>query len=64
MGKKSSPDTKLRGTDGNRLVSIRINEELLEEIRKVSIETGCSSNLLINVFLKWAMENYRHGPGR
>lgn len=46
-----------KGEDGYRVFSIRVKEELVEQIDKISGQTGCSRNELIGIFLVFAVEN-------
>ena len=48
---------KKRGEDGNKIISIRIKEEILKELDKVASETNYSRNELINIILKHGLEN-------
>lgn len=45
-----------KGEDGYRTFSIRIREELVEEINSISAKTGYSRNELIGKFLEYAVE--------
>ncbi|MBR2013007.1 MAG: CopG family transcriptional regulator [Clostridia bacterium] len=48
---------KKRGEDGNRLISVRIREDILNELDKISKESNHSRNELINLILKYGIEN-------
>ncbi|MBR2315394.1 MAG: ribbon-helix-helix protein, CopG family [Clostridia bacterium] len=48
---------KRRGEDGNRVISIRIREETLAALDKISADTNYSRNELINIILKHGVEN-------
>ncbi|MBQ8027896.1 MAG: CopG family transcriptional regulator [Clostridia bacterium] len=48
---------KRRGEDGNRVISVRIKEETLTALDKISSETNYSRNELINIILKHGVEN-------
>ena len=48
---------KIRGNDGHKTFSIRINEELVESIDSISNQTGHSRNELIGIFLEYAINN-------
>lgn len=48
---------KMKGDDGYKTFSIRINEELVAQIDEISAQTGRSRNELIGIFLKFAVEN-------
>lgn len=45
---------KYRGNDGYKTFSIRIKEELVENIDSISARTGHSRNELIGIFLEYA----------
>ena len=46
---------KYRGNDGYKTFSIRIKEELVENIDAISLQTGHSRNELIGIFLDYAI---------
>ena len=46
-----------KGEDGHRIFSIRIKDNLMEQIEDISKETGYSRNELINLFLEYAVAN-------
>lgn len=46
---------KCRGNDGYKTFSIRIKEELVENIDSISAQTGRSRNELISIFLNYAI---------
>ena len=46
----------LRGEDGYRTFSIRVKDEIVEEIEIISEKTGRSRNELISILLKYALE--------
>ena len=46
-----------KGEDGYKTFSIRVKEELVEQINKISSQTGRSRNELIGIFLAFAAEN-------
>ena len=48
---------KKRGEDGNKVISVRIKEELLNELDRISKESNYSRNELINLILKFGIEN-------
>ena len=48
---------KYKGNDGYKTFSIRIKEELVENIDSISARTGHSSNELIGIFLEYATHN-------
>lgn len=48
---------KKRGEDGNKVITVRIKEDLLAEIDRLAAETNYSRNELINVILRHGVEN-------
>lgn len=48
---------KRRGEDGNKIISVRIREDILSELDKVAKESNYSRNELINLILKYGIEN-------
>ena len=48
---------KKRGEDGHRLITVRIREETLAALDKISADTNYSRNELINIILKHGVEN-------
>jgi len=48
---------KRRGDDGNRIISVRIGEELLAELDSLANETNYSRNELINLILQHGVKN-------
>lgn len=48
---------KRRGEDGNKLITLRIHEELLIEIDKIANEANYSRNELINIILEHGVKN-------
>lgn len=47
----------LKGEDGFKTFSIRISEETVERLEKLSSETNRSRNELIGILLDYAIEN-------
>ncbi len=47
----------IKGEDGYKTFSIRIKEETVENLDKLSKETNRSRNELINILLDFAIEN-------
>ena len=45
-----------RGDDGYKIVSVRMKDELIEKLDKLSIDTNRSRNELINLLLDAAVE--------
>ncbi len=55
---KSEPlKIKRRGEDGNRVISLRIREEILTELDRIAADTRYSRNELINVILEHGINN-------
>lgn len=48
---------KKRGEDGNRVISVRIREDILKALDDISSESNISRNELINVILQFGIEN-------
>lgn len=48
---------KKRGEDGNRVITVRIKEDTLTALDKLSKESNYSRNELINIILKHGIEN-------
>ena len=48
---------KKRGEDGNKIISDRIREDILEQLDKIAKESNYSRNELINLILKHGVEN-------
>lgn len=48
---------KRRGEDGNRVITVRIREEILSKLDKLSAETNRSRNELINLILAHGVDN-------
>lgn len=48
---------KKRGEDGNKIISVRIKEETLAELDRISEEVNCSRNELINLILAHGIKN-------
>lgn len=42
---------KRRGEDGNKIITVRIREDTLSELDRISAETNRSRNELINIIL-------------
>ncbi len=45
-----------RGDDGYKVVSVRMKDELLERLDKLSVETNRSRNELINLLLEASVD--------
>ncbi len=50
---------KYKGNDGYKTFSIRIKEDLVENIDLISTKTGHSRNELIGIFLEYAVNHCR-----
>lgn len=48
---------KRRGDDGNRVISVRIQEDILAELDKLASQTNRSRNELINIILSYGVKN-------
>ena len=48
----------LKGEDGYKTLSIRIKEETVEELDKISAQSNRSRNEIINLLLDFAIKNY------
>ena len=48
---------KQKGEDGYKVFSIRIKDELAEQIGEIAAQTGHSRNELIGRFLEYAVEH-------
>lgn len=59
MANASKPETlivKKRGEDGNKVITVRLQEDILKELDRISKETNRSRNELINIILKHGVE--------
>ena len=48
---------KRRGEDGNKIISVRIKDETLKELDRISAESNYSRNELINIILEYGVQN-------
>lgn len=48
---------KKRGEDGNKIISVRIKESVLNGLDRISRESNYSRNELINLILEYGIEN-------
>lgn len=48
---------KKRGEDGNRVITVRIREETLQELDRLAQESNYSRNELINLILAYGIHN-------
>lgn len=46
-----------RGEDGNKVITVRIKEDILAEIDRIAKEINCSRNELINIILQYGIKN-------
>ena len=47
---------KKRGEDGYRVISLRIEEPILEQVDRIAADTGHSRNELINIILAYGLQ--------
>lgn len=48
---------KKRGEDGTKIISVRLREDILKKLDKIAEESNYSRNELINLILKYGIEN-------
>ena len=48
-----------KGEDGYKTFSVRIKNEIVEEVEEISCSTGRSRNELIGILLEFALHNYK-----
>ena len=48
---------KKRGEDGNKVITVRIQEDILEELDRIPTEAKYSRNELINIILRHGVKN-------
>ena len=48
---------KKRGEDGNKLITVRIKEDILNSLDKIAAESNYSRNELINIILRHGVDN-------
>lgn len=48
---------KKRGEDGNKVITVRIQEDILEELDRIASEAKYSRNELINIILRHGVKN-------
>lgn len=46
-----------RGEDGNKIITVRIKEDILAQLDKIASESNHSRNELINIILRYGIEN-------
>lgn len=50
---------KKRGEDGTKIISVRIKEDILKELDRIAKESNYSRNELINLILKYGIDNLK-----
>ena len=48
---------KKRGDDGTKIISLRIRQEVLDELDRISKESNYSRNEIINLMLEYGIED-------
>lgn len=48
---------KKRGEDGNKIITVRIKEDVLKELDRIAGESNYSRNELINIILDYGVHN-------
>lgn len=48
---------KRRGEDGYKMISVRIREDILVELDRIASETNRSRNELVNLILRYGIQN-------
>ena len=48
---------KRRGEDGNRIITVRIKEDILAAVDKIAAESNRSRNEIINMILAYGVQN-------
>jgi metal-responsive CopG/Arc/MetJ family transcriptional regulator len=48
---------KKRGEDGNRVISVRIKEDILADLDRIAAESNYSRNELINTILRYGIDH-------
>lgn len=48
---------KKRGEDGNKIITVRIKENILKELDRIAGESNYSRNELINIILDYGVHN-------
>lgn len=49
--------SNLKGDDGYKTFSVRVKEETIEKLERISQQTNRSRNELINIMLEFGIEN-------
>ena len=55
--KKEPLKIKKRGEDGNKVITVRIREDILTQLDKIASESNHSRNELINIILAHGVDN-------
>lgn len=50
---------KKRGEDGNRVITVRIREDILSELDRLAAESNYSRNELVNIILRYGIKNIK-----
>lgn len=50
---------KRRGEDGTKVITVRLREEILKKLDKIATESNYSRNELINIILKYGVDNLK-----
>ena len=48
---------KKRGEEGNKIITVRIKEDILKELDRIAGESNYSRNELINIILDYGVHN-------
>ena len=48
---------KKRGEDGNKIITVRMKEDILKELDRIAGESNYSRNELINIILDYGVHN-------
>lgn len=56
MDKIQIPKTKLRGEDGHKMYSLRVPDDLAEEIDDIVSKTELSRNEVLNILIREAVK--------
>ena len=46
-----------RGEDGNKIITVRIKEDILAQLDKIAAESNHSRNELTNIILRYGIDN-------
>ena len=50
---------KRRGEDGTKIITVRLREDILKELDRIAAESNYSRNELINIILRYGVENLK-----